>query len=98
VCRDRHRVGGHRCVLALEISKGNVQRIPEAIDLELFEPRGTECDREIVRLGTLDGHGPEVLWMCRAKCGDIYIRTWPVTLEQLEALLAVSTDGEDPQA
>ena len=64
-----------------------LQPIPETIDLELFEPRRTECDHEIIRRSTLEDEEAEISWKTRPKHSDICITTWPVTLQQLDTLV-----------
>ena len=64
-----------------------LQPIPETIDLELFEPRRTECDQEIIRRGTLEDEEAEISWKAHPKHSDIRITTWPVTLQQLDTLV-----------
>lgn len=58
--------------------------IPEAVDVERFEPKRTECDQQIIRHErTGKNRGFEAAWTMIPKHTDTYITTKAVPVEQL---------------
>ena len=68
--------------------------VPEAVDVEQFEPQRSECDQEIIRCERSGKTGGfEVAWTMVPKHTDIYITTQAVSLKHLEA----TAKGTRPQ-
>lgn len=58
--------------------------IPETVDVERFEPKGTECDQEIIRCERTGKTGSfEVAWTMIPKHTDIYITTKGIPVDRL---------------
>ena len=58
--------------------------IPEAVDVEQFEAKRTECDQQIIRHErTGKNRGFEVAWTMIPKHTDIYITTKAIPVERL---------------
>ena len=58
--------------------------IPEAVDVERFEPQRTECDQQVIRRErTGKSRGFEVAWTMIPKHTDIYITTKAIPVERL---------------
>ena len=71
-----------------EFTAGGLQPVPEAVELDRFEPRPTACDREIIHRCPPEGAEPEISWATRPKGTDICVETWPITLKRLQAFLS----------
>ena len=58
--------------------------IPEAVDVEQFEAKRTECDQQIIRHERAEKHrGFEVAWTMIPKHTDVYITTKGIPVERL---------------
>ena len=68
--------------------------IPEAVDVEQFEPKRTECDQEIIRhdrTGNRDGF--QVAWTIIPKHTDVYITTKGIPVDRLAVPRTSSVRG-----